>query len=282
MKTITIGDISIARLVDIEGRSTTRPSCSPMRCRRPWRRIAATSRRASTTSLPSAWSRARRGSSSKPRTCIGNDKSREGHPNVHMRKTDWLAQLAAGGAAPEEVDFVLCTHLHVDHVGWNTRLVEGRWVPTFPNAKYLIARTEFDHARIEARERPEADLGGFADSVLPVVEAGQAVMIDTDYAMDDTLWLEPTPGHTPGHVCIRVASRGAAAVISGDVVHHPVQYAEPDWNSGFCIDAEEARSTRRAFLDRYAETGTRVLPAHFATPTVGTIERAGDAWGFAD
>ena len=215
-------------------------------------------------------------------TCIGNDKSREGHPNVHMRKTDWLAQLAAGGAAPEEVDFVLCTHLHVDHVGWNTRLVEGRWVSTFPNAKYLIARTEFDHARIEARERPEADLGGFADSVLPVVEAGQAVMIDTNYAMDDTLWLEPTPGHTPGHVCIRVASRGAAAVISGDAVHHPVQYAEPNWNSGFCIDAEEARSTRRAFLDRYAETGTRVLPAHFATPTVGTIGRAGDAWGFAD
>ena len=177
---------------------------------------------------------------------------------------------------------MLCTHLHVDHVGWNTRLENGRWVPTFPNAKYLMNQIELDNAVYEAESRPHADLGAFADSVAPILEAGLAEIVEADFAMDDRLWIEPTPGHTPGHVSIRVHSDGQQAIVSGDVIHHPVQYAEPAWNSNFCIAEDQARATRRAFLDRYAESATIVLPGHFATPTAGRIGRAGDAFAFID
>ena len=215
-------------------------------------------------------------------TCLGADKQRGGHANLHMRASSFLDDLAALGVAPPDIDVVLCTHLHVDHVGWNTRLVDGRWVPTFANARYLMNQAELDNARREAAERPHADLGAYADSVAPVLEAGRVEMVDGEHAVDDHLRVELTPGHTPGHVAVRVASRGREAVFSGDVFHHPVQYAEPAWNSSFCILAEQARTTRRAFLDRHAESATIVLPGHFATPTAGRIGRAGDAFRLID
>lgn len=210
-------------------------------------------------------------------TCVGNDKERPSTKPWHRQQTPWLDRLADAGVTPEEIDFVLCTHLHVDHIGWNTRLVGGHWVPTFPNAKYLFHKDEYAFW-----EKQEATIGSsgagdrcFEDSVLPVMEAGQATLIDGDHAIDDALWLEPSPGHSPGHVCLNLTGGGRRAVFSGDLMHHPVQTAYPEWNTGFCHDAALSRTTRERFVDRHAETDTIVLAAHFAAPTAGRIVDGG-------
>jgi len=216
-------------------------------------------------------------------TCIGNDKERPSTKAWHRLQTPWLDKLRAAGVPPESVDFVLCTHLHVDHVGWNTRLVDGRWVPTFPNARYLFHKTEYAFFEKEARERlaagpgagSGADDGCFLDSVLPVVEAGRALFVDGDHAIDDRLRLEPTPGHTPGHVCLHLEGPDGRAVFTGDLMHHPVQCAYPEWNSRFCVDPAQSRETRMRFVDRHTDDGTTILAAHFARPTAGTIVRNG-------
>jgi len=213
-------------------------------------------------------------------TCSGNDRHRPQKTRYHMNSWPYLERLAAIGVQPEAVDYVLCTHLHVDHVGWNTRLVDGRWVPTFPNARYLFSRREWaywvDHYETEAF----TDDPYYQDSILPVIAAGQAVFVDDDYPVDHGVTLEPSPGHTPGHVCIRVTGGGRTAVMSGDLMHHAVQCAEPDWNSCFCVDPDGSRATRRAFLERHAETPTLIMPAHFPTPAVGRIVPSGKAWRF--
>jgi glyoxylase-like metal-dependent hydrolase (beta-lactamase superfamily II) len=213
-------------------------------------------------------------------TCGGNDKPRPGKTRYHMSSWPYLERLAAAGVRPEEVTHVLCTHLHVDHVGWNTRLLDGSWVPTFPNAKYLFARAEWDYWREHYKTEAFRDDPYYIDSILPVIEAGQSVLVESDYQFEDTIWLDPTPGHTPGHVCVHIKSRGGEAVMSGDLMHHAVQCAEPQWSSCFCVDAEGARRTRRAFLERYAGTPTLIMPAHFPTPSVGRIAPAGNAFRF--
>jgi len=212
-------------------------------------------------------------------TCIGNDKERSLFPAWSRMQGPYLQNLEQlAGVKPEQVDYVLCTHLHVDHVGWNTRLVDGRWVPTFPNAKYLFARKEWEYWKGEYEAGRDAGDGAIADSVLPIVEAGKAVLVEGDHAIDDEVWLDPTPGHTPGHVCVHVKSGGKEAIMTGDMMHHPVQCAEPQWSSGFCTDPEQSRQTRRAFLDRYADSGVTILAAHFASPTAGHIVPAGNTW----
>jgi glyoxylase-like metal-dependent hydrolase (beta-lactamase superfamily II) len=210
-------------------------------------------------------------------TCVGNDKDRGGRQPFHMMHTAFLEDLAAAGVPPEAVDVVLCTHLHVDHVGWNTRLVDGRWVPTFPRARYLFARREWEHWAAERGDDTRRILG---DSVTPVLDAGLADLVDTDHRLSDEIWLEPTPGHTPGHVSVRLASGGADAVITGDLMHHPVQMAEPGWGSHFDSDLEQAAKTRRAFCERYADTPVTVLGTHFHHPTAGRIRRHGETWRF--
>ena len=212
-------------------------------------------------------------------TCIGNDKERSLFPAWSRMQGPYLQNLEQlAGVKPEQVDYVLCTHLHVDHVGWNTRLVDGRWVPTFPKAKYLFARKEWEFWKGEYEAGRDAGDGAIADSVLPIVEAGKAVLVEGDHAIDDEVWLDPTPGHTPGHVCVHVKSGGKEAIMTGDMMHHPVQCAEPQWSSGFCTDPEQSRQTRRAFLDRYADSGVTILAAHFASPTAGHIVPAGNTW----
>jgi glyoxylase-like metal-dependent hydrolase (beta-lactamase superfamily II) len=214
-------------------------------------------------------------------TCIGNDKLRPARPEWHLRNAPFLADLARTGVRPEDVDFILCTHLHADHVGWNTRLVDGRWAPTFPNAKYIFARREY--AFWEARHREDAESanhGAFADSVLPVMEAKQAVLVDTDHQIEDGVWFEPAPGHTEGNVVINVRSGGESAVFTGDVMHHPVQLVRPEWSSRFCEDKALAHHTRSALIERFADTDTWILPAHFASPTIGRIVRAADGFGY--
>jgi glyoxylase-like metal-dependent hydrolase (beta-lactamase superfamily II) len=211
-------------------------------------------------------------------TCIGNDKDRGGRRPFHMLRTAFLEALGAAGVAPEAVDVVICTHLHVDHVGWNTRLADGRWVPTFPRARYLFARREWEHWTSEAEDGTKRIL---ADSVAPVLDAGLAELVEMDHRVSDGIWLEPTPGHTPGHVSVRVHSDGADAVITGDLMHHPVQVAEPAWQSAFDTDPAQARETRRAFCARYADRPVQVLGTHFHHPTAGRIVRHRDAWRFA-
>ena len=219
-------------------------------------------------------------------TCVGNDKVRQS-PAWHMLSGPFLRDLAAAGFPPESIDTVLCTHLHVDHVGWNTRRVDGRWVPTFPNARYLFARTEWDHWSGEARARaaagrPDVELDDIlGDSVRPILDAGLADLVDTDHRLTDAVRLEPTPGHTPGHVSVRIDSDGERAVITGDLMHHPIQCSEPDRAVLFDTDAELARATRRRFLACCAQDRSLVLGTHFAHPTAGRVVAAGEAWRLA-
>jgi glyoxylase-like metal-dependent hydrolase (beta-lactamase superfamily II) len=211
-------------------------------------------------------------------TCVGNDKNRQLVPAWHQMHGPFLADLAAAGYPRESIDRVVCTHLHVDHVGWNTMLVDGKWVPTFPNARYLIGRAEWEHWSVSQ----EADFREpVEDSVRPVIDAGLAELVTPDHRINDEVWLEPTPGHTPGHASVRISSRGEDAVITGDLMHHPVQCANPHWASNFDSDADWARRTRREFLQRYADRPVLVFGTHFATPTAGRIVRDGDTWRFA-
>ena len=210
-------------------------------------------------------------------TCIGNDKDRGGRRPFHMLRTGFLDTLRAAGVAPEAVDVVICTHLHVDHVGWNTRLDDGRWVPTFPRARYLFARREWEHWTTENEDDTKRIL---ADSVAPVLDAGLAQLVEMDHRVSDEIGLEPTPGHTPGHVSVRLASGGDDAVITGDLMHHPVQVAEPEWQTSFDTDPIAAQATRRAFCARYADGPVAVLGTHFHHPTAGRIVSHGDGWRF--
>ena len=211
-------------------------------------------------------------------TCIGNDKQRS-IPNWTNMQTSFLADLAAAGYPPDDIDTVLCTHLHVDHVGWNTMLVDGEWVPTFKNARYLMAKTEFDYWSGDGQE--ENDYGDiFADSVRPVFDAGLIDLVDMDHKLTDEVWLEPTPGHTPGHVSVKISSQGEDALITGDFIHHPCQMARLEWQSSADYDGEAAEKMRRETLARYADTPVLVIGTHFATPTAGHVVRDGDVFRF--
>lgn len=211
-------------------------------------------------------------------TCVGNHKNRPEFPRFNQLNVPWIDRLAVAGIAPEQIDFVMCTHLHVDHVGWNTRLNNGRWVPTFPCAKYLFARREFDHWT--SGMAPAIGNAPIQDSVLPIVEAGLSQLIDDGYCLDDTLTVEPTPGHTPGHVMIRARSGGTTGLFTGDSMHNPIQCCYPDVNSAFCEDPETARITRRSILNECAEREHLLLPTHFGAPHVGRVRANGDAFMF--
>ncbi len=218
-------------------------------------------------------------------TCVGNDKHRPARPGWHLQQSDWLSRLAVLQLAPEQIDYVFCTHLHADHVGWNTRLVDGRWVPTFPNARYLFARTEYEYwqqAIVSHRGEAPLNHGCFADSVLPVVEAGQVELIDNDYQFDESIRFSPAPGHTPGMVVVHVDSRGQRALLTGDVMHTPIQLACPVLSSRFCLDPQRSRQTRRALIEQCADSDVLLLPAHFPDPTAGYIRRRGDAFCYRD
>jgi len=207
-------------------------------------------------------------------TCLGNDKERPIVPEWHLRSTSFLSDLSAAGAPRESVDLVLCTHLHLDHVGWNTMRVDDRWVPTFPNARYLFARKEWEFWK----DQPE-ELGPvITDSVRPIVEAGLADLVEMNHALTDEVRLEPTPGHTPGHVSVRIRSAGEEAVITGDMMHHPCQIAHPEWSTVLDHNADDSHKTRLDFLGRCAQTPVLVIGTHFVTPTAGRIVRDGDTY----
>jgi glyoxylase-like metal-dependent hydrolase (beta-lactamase superfamily II) len=207
-------------------------------------------------------------------SCVGDCKPRK-RGEFDRAGWNWLAQLEAAGVAPEQVDIVLSTHLHVDHVGWNTRLENGCWVPTFPNARYLFVQPEYAFWRSEIGTDALARTGDYIeDSVQPVFDAGLADLVDTDHRIDAAIRLLHMPGHTPGHVCVEIESEGMLAVLSGDLFHHPLQCRFPHWSTRFCADPQLARASRTAFLAHHAEQGTLLFPAHFPAPTAGRLSRS--------
>lgn len=207
-------------------------------------------------------------------TCAGNDKVRPNSPAFHLQHSDFLERLAAAGFPAEEITTVLCTHLHVDHVGFNTVLDGDGWRPAFPRARYLFGEAEWSHWRVE----PQIYGDVVGDSVRPVIDAGRAELVASDHRLNDLIRLEPTPGHTPGHHSVRISSNGEDAVITGDLIHSAVQCEHPDWASAPDVDPTRARATRRAFLERYCDDHTLVLATHLGGPSCGHLHRHGAGW----
>ena len=180
---------------------------------------------------------------------------------------DFLERLSAAGFARDSIDYVMCTHLHYDHVGWNTMRQAGQWVPTFPNARYLFARSEWEHCS----QYDAAEYLNLQDAIAPVFNAGLVDLVDTDHRLTEEVSLVPTPGHTPGHVSVLIRSRGEQAFITGDMTHHPVQWAEPQWNCVSDNDCSRAEQTRRELRQRLCNTDTLVIGSHFPAPCVGYV-----------
>jgi glyoxylase-like metal-dependent hydrolase (beta-lactamase superfamily II) len=209
-------------------------------------------------------------------TCLGNDKKGRRIPHWNDRDGPFMADLAAAGFPAESIDTVLCTHLHVDHVGWNTRLVDGKWVPTFPRARYLMGRAEYEHWS-GVKDRPDmAHI--LADSVTPIVEAGLATMVETNERICGEISLVPTLGHTPGHVSVMIQSQGEQALITGDFMHHPCQIAHPEWGTTADSDPDQAIETRRRMFRRLAGTPVLIIGTHFAGATAGRLVADGDGY----
>jgi len=209
-------------------------------------------------------------------TCIGNDKQRA-VPAWNGLQTGFLSDLAQRGYPIESIDRVLCTHLHVDHVGWNTRLENGRWVPTFPSARYLMGETEFEHWHQASDSRDEQP-AIMQDSVLPVFDAGLVDLVTTDHRICPEVRLVSTPGHTPGHVSVAIESEGDRALITGDFLHHPCQFVHPEWSSSPDSDPARAIATRKRMYAELADQPILVIGTHFATPTAGFLKRDGDVY----
>jgi glyoxylase-like metal-dependent hydrolase (beta-lactamase superfamily II) len=211
-------------------------------------------------------------------TCVGNDKKRPGFAEWSDLHLPFLQNLEKAGVTRDSIDTVLCTHLHLDHVGWNTMLENGKWVPTFPKARYLMVKREWEHWN-KYDEMPDFKLS-IDDSVRPIIEAGRAELVDNGHRLTSDVWLESTPGHTPGHTSVRISSGGDDAVITGDMMHHPIQIAHPDWVCEFDNDPTMASATRKAFVERYCDQPVTVVGTHFAGPTAGHIVRRNGEFRF--
>jgi glyoxylase-like metal-dependent hydrolase (beta-lactamase superfamily II) len=211
-------------------------------------------------------------------TCLGNDKQNRLVPYWNNRQGPFLADLANAGFPPASIDTVVCTHLHADHVGWNTMLRDGKWVPTFPQARYLVSAAEYQYWRANPEHADTRH--ALADSVTPIVDAGLADLVETEHRICDEISMIPTIGHTPGHVSVHIASCGEEALITGDFMHHPCQIAHPDYDLTSDSDPAQGIRTRRAMLNNLADRSVLVLISHFADPTAGHVVRDGDGYRF--
>ena len=216
-------------------------------------------------------------------TCCGNHKNRELLPEVHQLDTDYLGNLRRAGFAPGDIDMVMCTHLHFDHVGWNTRLDNGKWVPTFPNARYVFGRRDFEYFKTD----PDGEAlhnAAFVDSIVPVMEAGQGDVVDEDSIahreIGNGVWLEPAYGHSPGCCTVNAQADGPPGIFWGDVIHHPVQLIRHDLPFAFDTDGATACGVRKATMERLADTDTLCFPAHFRRTSAGYVKRDGDAFRY--
>ncbi|MBV9586644.1 MAG: MBL fold metallo-hydrolase [Alphaproteobacteria bacterium] len=210
--------------------------------------------------------------------CIGNNKTFPHRPSWNQ-KTDgnWMAALKAAGLGPEDIDFVMCTHLHGDHVGWNTKLENGRWVPTFPKARYLFSKKEYEYWSSGAAAETMR-LEPMTESVLPVIEANKAELVTSDHELNDHIRLMPTPGHTPDHFAVCAGKGGDQAVFTGDLIHSPIQARYPELVMRVDTDRDQAVQTRRRFFERYCDTDTLCCTMHFPSPSVGHVKRWGDGF----
>ena len=218
-------------------------------------------------------------------TCVGNHKERPLRANWHRQEFGYLAAMAAAGVQPQDIDYVCCTHLHADHVGWNTSLRDGAWVPTFPKARYVFSRTEYahwqgEHQRALASGVQLPNQGSFSDSVLPVVEARQACMVDDGFEFDHGVHLQEASGHTPGNCIVHARSQGDHAVFSGDIFHSPVQLINPDWSSRFCHDPLQAAAARHTLAQQMADTPSVLLAGHFPSPVAGRVVSRSQGFGW--
>ena len=209
-------------------------------------------------------------------SCVGNDKDRVARPLWHKKKDDaFMRGLAGAGLTVNDIDYVMCTHLHVDHVGWNTKLENDRWVPTFPKARYLFSKIELDYW---LAENDKAALPPIVDSVIPIVEAKAHDLVTSDFALNDVVSLIPTPGHTIDHYAVQLGRGGRDAVITGDLIHSPLQARYPDLAMRVDYDAKQGAATRRKFLEAYCDTSTLCCFAHFPSPSRGYVKRWGDGF----
>ena len=207
-------------------------------------------------------------------TCVGCHKKFKWVPEWNDRRDNtYLKNLSAAGVDPADIDYVFCTHLHVDHCGWNTKLEDGRFVPTFPNAKYIFSIEEYN-ASVETNSIV------FRESVLPVMEAKQAELVAMDFALDDNISLTPTPGHTPGHVAVEISSNGRLASMSGDLMHSPLQCIYTSLCPTVDLNQTQANETRKMFLEDHADRDKLIMTAHFPLPSVGRVVSAGEAVRF--
>ena len=209
-------------------------------------------------------------------TCVGNDKPRSLLGGQSLQ-TGFLKSLADAGCPADSVNAVICTHLHVDHVGWNTMLVDGKWVPTFANARYLIGKQEFAHWSAAGDEEQQTILG---DSIKPIFDKGLVDLVEMNHVISPEIRLTPTPGHTPGHVSVLIDSKGERAMITGDMLHHPCQFGHPEWSPTFDSDPVAGAGMRRVVMETVADQPILVIGTHFAAPTAGHVRRDGSAFRF--
>jgi len=212
-------------------------------------------------------------------TCIGANRQRE-YDFFSNLQSRFLEDLEAIGITPSEVDTVLCTHLHFDHVGWNTRFIDGSWVPAFQNARYLLGRQEYDHWMMLRATGGYHDVRHLGECVDPIVSLGLADFVESNHRLSPEISLEPSPGHTPGHVSVRIASAGDTAVITGDVFHNPIQIAIPHHPAMFDMDKALGAQQRVRFVERYRNRAALVIGSHFCEPTAGWIVPDGEHWKF--
>ncbi|MEL7154205.1 MAG: MBL fold metallo-hydrolase [Pseudomonadota bacterium] len=213
--------------------------------------------------------------------CVGNHKTLPTLPMWNdQRSSRFMAALTAAGARPEDVTHVMCTHLHVDHVGWTTQLRDGRWVPTFPNAKVMATQADLDHARTGAETHPDLNPGHiWRQTIQPLLDADLFEVVESDHGIGDAIRFRPTPGHTPGHVSVEIAlPHEVGAVVTGDLIHSPIQCALPEMSPRVDFDKTLAAQTRRQFLGEAAESRQLMLSSHFPLPSVGRIDKHGEAF----
>ncbi|MFI9201238.1 MBL fold metallo-hydrolase [Streptomyces sp. NPDC053048] len=298
MQTITLGGVDITRVVEMHAPVAPVADIFPTATPRMWREHESwlapdfwNPRTDDFIANAQTWVLRSEGRTILVDTGLGNDKDRPHMPAWSGLRTDFLDRLRAAGVRPEDVDVVVNTHVHADHVGWNTRLVDGEWVPTFPRATYLIPRADFDYWNPAAGRAGRGALGGigvdqasgimFEDSVAPVHRAGQAVLWEDGYRIDGQLSLEPAPGHTPGSSVLRLESGSDRALFIGDLVHSPLQIAEPDCDTCLSEDQEAATRSRRRVLEQAADTGALVFPAHLPGHGAAEVRREGGTFAIA-
>ncbi|MCL2384029.1 MAG: MBL fold metallo-hydrolase [Oscillospiraceae bacterium] len=213
-------------------------------------------------------------------TCNGNAKKRTDMPEWSNLDIDFLEQLYDLGIKETDIDYVICTHLHTDHVGWNTIFKDGKWVATFPNAKYIFAKEEYDYWKSKPENEIDDDKSAFDDSVEPIMNQGLGMLVGSNYRLNDNISLIPTVGHTPGHISVIIESNNEAAIITGDLLHHPCQIAYPNWNTEADGIKKEATISREKLLNEISNKNIMLIGSHFSNPVAGYVQKENDIFKF--